>query len=101
MNPHDVLGLSPDEHDDDVIRKAYLNCLRAHPPDRDPEGFQRVRKAYDELRSGEARLHRKLFPRPSASSLAEWAEGLDPSLRRTDVRAFLKVALESVQERGT
>ncbi len=34
----------------DAIRRAYLRSVRKHPPERDPEGFQRVRQAYDLLR---------------------------------------------------
>ena len=31
----------------DAIRRAYLRQVRAHPPERDPEGFRRVREAYE------------------------------------------------------
>jgi hypothetical protein len=36
-------------------RRAYLRAVRAHAPDRDPIGFQRVREAY-EILDGEAKL---------------------------------------------
>jgi hypothetical protein len=36
--------------DADSLRRAYLRKVRAHSPERDPEGFQRVRAAYDFLR---------------------------------------------------
>lgn len=35
---------------EEAIRRAYLRGVKAHPPERDPEGFQRVRAAYDFLR---------------------------------------------------
>jgi len=44
------LGLKPPTSAD-ALRRAYLKAVRAHSPERDPEGFQRVRKAYDLLRS--------------------------------------------------
>lgn len=36
--------------DPETLRRAYLRQVRAHPPERDPEGFKRVRSAYDFLR---------------------------------------------------
>src|SRR4051794_6979864 len=33
------------------LKKAYLKRVRAHPPERDPQGFQRVREAYELLRA--------------------------------------------------
>jgi hypothetical protein len=35
----------------EAIRRAYLRAVRQHSPERDPEGFQRVRAAYDCLRN--------------------------------------------------
>jgi hypothetical protein len=34
----------------DAIKRAYLRAVKAHPPERDPDGFRRVREAYDFLR---------------------------------------------------
>jgi hypothetical protein len=34
----------------EAIRRAYLRSVRKHPPERDPEGFRRVRQAYELLR---------------------------------------------------
>src|ERR1043165_1078638 len=30
------------------VKRAYLRKVKEHPPERDPEGFQRVRRAYEE-----------------------------------------------------
>src|SRR6478736_1556213 len=35
----------------DALKRAYLKKVRAHPPERDPEGFRRVREAYEFLRA--------------------------------------------------
>src|ERR1700759_5612998 len=31
----------------EAARRAYMRQVRNHPPERDPEGFQRVRQAYE------------------------------------------------------
>ncbi len=37
------------EVDHRVLRRAYRHAARNHPPDRDPEGFARIRAAYERL----------------------------------------------------
>jgi hypothetical protein len=44
-----ALGLSLVEQDAAVIKRAYRQALAKHPPDRDPEGFRRIRDAYELL----------------------------------------------------
>lgn len=38
------------------LKRAYRAQVVAHPPDRDPEGFRRVREAYELLSKPEAAL---------------------------------------------
>lgn len=45
-----LLGLAPDEPlTHDRLRRAYLRRLRVHPPERDPDGFRRLRAAFEML----------------------------------------------------
>ncbi|OPY61041.1 MAG: Chaperone protein DnaJ [Syntrophorhabdaceae bacterium PtaU1.Bin034] len=60
MGPYEILGVPPGA-DDDAIRKAYLALVRQCPPDRDPEGFKRISKAYEQLKDEKARLRYCLF----------------------------------------
>ena len=69
-NPFAVLGLE-ETADDAAIRAAYLAALRASPPDRDPEGFRRIRDAYEALRDTERRLALRLFGPPPLARLEE------------------------------
>ena len=52
-----TLGIAPTS-DEAVIKQAYAACIREHRPDRDPEGFRRVRAAYEEA------LRQREFIRP-------------------------------------
>ncbi|MEN2776962.1 tetratricopeptide repeat protein [Acetivibrio clariflavus] len=47
MDCFQVLGINPTK-DVKEIKRAYSKMLRIHSPESDPEGFQRVREAYEE-----------------------------------------------------
>jgi hypothetical protein len=52
-----LLGLETGEPiTHDRLRRAYLRRLRAHPPERDPEGFRQLREAFEALEPL-ARMH--------------------------------------------
>jgi hypothetical protein len=53
-NPFHVLGIVP-TLDPVAIKRAYFTALTKYPPHSDPEGFKRIRVAYEALGSrGEA-----------------------------------------------
>ncbi len=49
-----VLGVEKDTVHDD-IRRAYYRLVRKHPPNVDPDGFQRIKRAWDTLSDERAR----------------------------------------------
>ena len=53
-DPYTVLGLTRQTTMLD-IKKAYFKLVREHPPEHDPEGFRRIRSAYEALRTPAAR----------------------------------------------
>lgn len=59
-SPHAVLGLSP-QADEAAIRRRYLELVRQHPPDREPQRFAAIHQAYDSLRDPTRRIERLLF----------------------------------------
>ncbi|MFZ2959292.1 MAG: J domain-containing protein [Candidatus Ozemobacteraceae bacterium] len=65
-DPLAILGISIDCTDEEV-RKAYFTAVRQHPPDRDREGFARVRAAYEALQSEEQRIQWRLGWRDQAT----------------------------------
>ncbi|WP_455818956.1 hypothetical protein [Pseudomonas cerasi] len=48
-----ILGIEPTQ-DQQVIRRAYRDLLPLHHPESDPEGFKRLREAYEQARKGVA-----------------------------------------------
>ncbi len=48
MDAWSVLGLEPGA-DERAVKRAYAKLLKQHRPDQDPEGFRRVRDAYEAL----------------------------------------------------
>ena len=59
-DPYRALGLDRRAPDADV-KRAYYEKVRDHPPERDPDAFQRIRSAYERLRTPEARARTDLF----------------------------------------
>lgn len=54
MTPFEVLEV-PLDVDDASLRRAYARAVRAHPPESDGEGFQRVAEAFAALEDTQAR----------------------------------------------
>lgn len=46
---YDILGLEPEASQAD-IKKAYFKLVRQHSPESDPEQFQKIREAYEQLK---------------------------------------------------
>jgi DnaJ domain len=65
-DPFAVLGLD-ESADDDAIKRRYLALVRAHPPDREPEHFLVLRRAYEAVSGERERLERKLLHTSTAA----------------------------------
>ena len=59
-NPYIVLGI-PRNASLEEVKKAYFSLIRKHPPEKDPQGFKRIRLAYDSLRDADKRSQTDLF----------------------------------------
>jgi curved DNA-binding protein CbpA len=71
MNPYLILRVSPRASDAE-IRRAYLEGIRKFPPEREPERFQAISRAYEQIRDERSRLNYLLFDRtPSGATPSE------------------------------
>ena len=73
-DPWTVLGLVPGVSPEE-IRAAWLREVRIHPPEDDPDGFERVRDAYESLRDPLTRVRRALERDELRDPLEALAEG--------------------------
>jgi curved DNA-binding protein CbpA len=90
-DPYDVLGLTT-EADETQIRKRYLELVRSHPPDREPERFAAVHAAYESLRDPAERIRNQLF-RIEAKTDSIEAIAMDVRRKLLDVRLPLETLL--------
>ncbi len=51
----------PASASEEEIRERYLQLVRRHTPERDPERFQRISKAYEALKDRRSRVRESLF----------------------------------------
>ena len=111
-SPHDpyaVLGLATGATPEQ-IKTAYFARVREHPPERDPEGFKRIRAAYEQLRDPARRRDAELlrvqaWPEPALECLfaeaaadAAQASRLEPADVIAAARAVSDLARRDFRE---
>ena len=64
-----------------AVRAAYLENVRLHPPDREPEAFERVRDAYAQLRDPRAKAQQILAGPDPMAPLTSMLDGLSKRRR--------------------
>lgn len=79
-DPYEVLGL---EHtaDTETIRRRYLELVRRHSPEREPERFAAIRAAYEELRDPIVNLAKRLFDTSALQTFDSLLEQVRPDVR--------------------
>ncbi len=58
--PFDILDV-PEDSDDRTVKKAYLQMVKRYPPERFSTEFQRIRTAYELIKTRKDRLRYVLF----------------------------------------
>ena len=92
-DPFAVLRLD-ETANDEMIREAYIVALRISPPDRDPEGFRRIRDAYEQLRDPERRLALRLFGPAPLTDLTALVETFPEERRYVGPELWLNILRE-------
>ena len=82
-DPYGVLGLAPSASLEE-IKQAYFTQVRAHPPERDPAAFKRIRAAYERLKTAEKKLETDMlrfeaWPEPALPPPAPLEATVDPA----------------------
>ncbi len=63
------------------LRSAYLEQVRLHPPDREPDLFERIRDAFEGLKNPDVRANAVLAGPDPAAPLATIVDGLEVGRR--------------------
>ena len=85
-----MLGIE-ETADDEEVRAAYLAAVRRAPPDRDPDGFRRVREAYEAVRDEDRRLALRLFGPAPLDSLRALLDAMPDERRYVGPESWLDV----------
>jgi hypothetical protein len=94
VDPWSVLGLGLDA-DDAQIRAAYLAGVKRHPPDRDPDAFERVRDAYESIREPSRRISLMLLQVDPTAPFVSLLDGEPPPRRFAGMQAWLDALKEA------
>ncbi|RJP19991.1 MAG: hypothetical protein C4527_26110 [Candidatus Omnitrophota bacterium] len=71
IDPYQILDLDPNQTTDEIVRKAYMDAIRRYPPDREPEKFEQIRFAYDQIKQERDRMNLRLFGLNRKQSILE------------------------------
>ncbi|OQY44306.1 MAG: hypothetical protein B6240_10740 [Desulfobacteraceae bacterium 4572_87] len=77
MPPHMILGV-PEDAGEQEIRLAYLEKIKAFPPDRAPLEFERIRDAYEMLNDPRRLAGARFFSVDPQKPLSALLENEDP-----------------------
>lgn len=71
VDPYRILNIDAIHASDETIHQAYLEAVRQYPPDKEPEHFQRIRDAYEMIKTCEDRTKINLFGMEAFQSLSD------------------------------
>jgi hypothetical protein len=79
-SPFAVLGI-PATLDLGQVKRAWFRALSRHPPHQDPDGFRRLRAAYEQLtRPGGLAMAFAASPIDTAAALAQWNQRFEAAV---------------------
>ncbi len=90
-----ILGLDLSATDEE-IRKRYLELIKCNTPEKDPDRFQKITGAYEQIKTQRSRIRGKLFGPLSVSdaeeSLLSLGRARTPVRRRAGLKELLNHA---------
>ena len=90
---YDILGLEPGASQVE-IKKAYFKLIRQYPPESAPEQFQKIREAYEQLKSAANKPEEPVFPPFSEP----WAEKMFQQIEIYRKEGDLKMYRDACEE---
>jgi curved DNA-binding protein CbpA len=96
-DPYQVMGL-PADSDDETIRRRYLELVRQFSPEKHPEKFAAVRRAYESLRDLNTRLRYRLFEAGRNETVDALVEEI--TCRTTRRRLSLETLLSALHKKA-
>ena len=74
------------------IKRAYFRLIRQHTPDSDPEGFMKIREAYEQLKAGNTGNQGPSFPVNPDPIAAAVREHMENALSGKDMEKVFELA---------
>ena len=88
-----LLGVSPLASEKE-LRTAYLQKVQQHPPDRDPEMFEQIRDAYEQMRNPSVRARAVLAGPDPFAPLNTLLNGFKPMRTFVGSQMWIEVLKE-------
>ena len=79
---HLILGVEPHASNEE-IRTGYLNLVKKHPPEKEPDAFKMITVAYNAIKDGRSRVKTTLF---GTSEVAEAGDIIEASALSLNIR---------------
>jgi len=94
-----ILGVSPDASDEE-IRNSYIQLVKKHTPEKDPERFKQITQAYEAIKDKRVRIKRKIFggfiTRDYEETLIALAGTKESKRRRIGLKALFQLEKSQV-----
>lgn len=98
MNDYEVLGLK-DGADEKEIKRAYFKLVRQFSPEKEPEKFQQIRRAYENLKNGGEQ--KKLILKIPEDRLAQkFFQQVESLYKQHDYSLAMETAEEAIRYYG-
>ncbi len=78
IDPFTILGVTADASEE-VVRARYLELVKQHPPDREPEKFREIREAFEAAKDPLTVAKRLISP--PGDEAPEWTKVLETQTR--------------------